>query len=400
MKTNTLNQWGPGFMVAAAFIGPGTITTASRVGASTGLTLMWALLFSLVATYVLQEIALRLGLMTRQSLAGFLRSRLTGHFLKWPILGLVLVAIFFGNGAYQSGNLLGAMVGASQFIDRAPETLIIGIALIAGLLLASGWYRLVEGTLIFLVAVMALVFVTAAVIGMLQSDIALAEWIDWRWPASEDALVIALVGTTVVPYNLFLHASLVQEKWRDDVPLLVAIRQARRDLLLSVLVGGFVTLAVMIAARAAFYGSAAPPDLAGFAQVLAPVLGSAAGVCFALGLIAAGLTSAMTAPLAAAYVVTGALGWRSEMTGRGFKATWLLVLLTGAGVAVTGVAPMGAIVVAQYANGLMLPIIALILFWLSSRSEGMQALQVGVLRRGAAVGVILFCTVLTAEKLF
>ena len=90
MKTNTLNQWGPGFMVAAAFIGPGTITTASRVGASAGLTLVWALLFSLVATYVLQEIALRLGLMTRQSLAGFLRSSLTGHVLKWPILGLTM----------------------------------------------------------------------------------------------------------------------------------------------------------------------------------------------------------------------------------------------------------------------------------------------------------------------
>jgi Mn2+/Fe2+ NRAMP family transporter len=130
---------------------------------------------------------------------------------------------------------------------------------------------------------------------------------------------------------------------------------------------------------------------------LTPVLGNAAGACFALGLIAAGLTSAMTAPLAAAYVVTGALGWRSEMAGLGFKLTWLLVLLTGAGVAVTGVAPMGAIVVAQYANGLMLPLIAVILFWLSLRSED---LQVGMLRRGAAVGVILLCTILTAEKLF
>ena len=397
MKTNTLNQWGPGFMVAAAFIGPGTITTASRVGASAGLTLVWALLFSLVATYVLQEIALRLGLMTRQSLAGFLRSSLTGHVLKWPILGLVLVAIFFGNGAYQSGNLLGAMVGASQFIDLSHEALIIGIVLIAGLLLASGWYRLVAGALIFLVGLMALVFMTAAAIGLLQSDISIPEWIDWRWPSSEDALVIALVGTTVVPYNLFLHASLVQEKWRVDVPLGVAIRQARRDLLVSVLVGGLVTLSVIIAARAAFFGNAAPPDLAGFAQVLTPVLGNAAGACFALGLIAAGLTSAMTAPLAAAYVVTGALGWRSEMAGLGFKLTWLLVLLTGAGVAVTGVAPMGAIVVAQYANGLMLPLIAVILFWLSLRSED---LQVGMLRRGAAVGVILLCTILTAEKLF
>ncbi len=400
MKANTLNQWGPGFMVVAAFIGPGTITTASRVGASAGLTLVWALLFSLVATYVLQEIALRLGLMTRQSLAGFLRSSLAGHFLKWPVLGLVLVAIFFGNGAYQSGNLLGAMVGASQFTDLTPETLIIGIVLIAGVLLASGWYRLVEGALIFLVVLMALVFITAAGIGMLQSDISIAEWIDWRWPSSEDALVIALIGTTVVPYNLFLHASLVQEKWGVDVPLLVAIRRARRDLLLSVLVGGFVTLAVMIAARAAFFCNAAPPDHAGFAQVFTPVLGSAAGVCFALGLIAAGLTSAMTAPLAAAYVVTGALGWRSEMTGLGFKVTWLLVLLSGAGVAVTGVTPMGAIVVAQYANGLMLPVIALILFWLSSRSLGVQDRQVGALRRGAALGVILFCTILTVEKLF
>jgi hypothetical protein len=85
------------------------------------------------------------------------------------------------------------------------------------------------------------------------------------------------------------------------------------------------------------------------------------------------------------------------MAGLGFKLTWLLVLLTGAGVAVTGVVPMGAIVVAQYANGLMLPLIAVILFWLSLRSED---LQVGMLRRGAAVGVILLCTILTAEKLF
>ena len=69
-----LSQFGPGILVTAAFIGPGTIATASSAGASYGFALLWALMFSVGATIVLQEMAARLGLVTQSGLAEAMRT--------------------------------------------------------------------------------------------------------------------------------------------------------------------------------------------------------------------------------------------------------------------------------------------------------------------------------------
>ena len=66
--------------------------------------------------------------------------------------------------------------------------------------------------------------------------------------------MLALIGTTVVPYNLFLHASLVQRKWADGVPLDQAMSAARRDLAISLAIGGIVTIAVMVTAAYLYRG--------------------------------------------------------------------------------------------------------------------------------------------------
>ena len=86
-------------MVTAAFIGPGTILTASRAGAEFGLSLLWALLFSLVMTFVLQEMALRLGLVKRLALTTILHDAVTQPVFKWGLLVLVGLAIVVGNSA-------------------------------------------------------------------------------------------------------------------------------------------------------------------------------------------------------------------------------------------------------------------------------------------------------------
>ncbi len=72
-----LRNLGPGLLVAAAFIGPGTVTTATVAGARFGYALLWALAFSVVATIVLQEMSARLGLVTREGL-GEVRCREPG----------------------------------------------------------------------------------------------------------------------------------------------------------------------------------------------------------------------------------------------------------------------------------------------------------------------------------
>ena len=388
-------------MVTAAFIGPGTIATASQVGSRLGLTIGWALLFSLFATFVLQEIALRLGLVHRMGLAALLRRQLAGRWFGLPILGLVLLAIVFGNAAYQSGNLTGAAVGGSTLLEISVPVLVFGIAILAALVLWSGGYSRIERVLVSLVGLMALTFLITAVIAITQLQAPLSDWYAWAWPTGEETLLIALIGTTVVPYNLFLHASLVQQKWGPEIPLPVALTAARRDLLISTVIGGLVTLSVMVCAYAAFYGRDEPGTLSAFAAQLTPLLGAFSGICFGLGLLAAGLTSALTAPLAGSFVVAGVLGKDEDMTSNIFRGTWLTILVVGAVVAGFQAKPLTAILVAQYANGLVLPVMAMVLIGLANQVKVDADVDAfgDSTRQFAALVVVVFCLLLAVIKL-
>ena len=157
---------------------------------------------------------------------------------------------------------------------------------------------------------------------------------------------VALIGTTVVPYNLFLHANLVAEKW-EHVETPTAIREARTDTALSISVGAMFVHGIQAESGA---------DLA---RALEPLLGETlAQWAFAIGLFAAGLTSAVAGPLGAAYAITGTIGLRNDLKGTAFRIIWIGVVLVGAVLALTGYNPITIIVVAQAANGLLLPIIA------------------------------------------
>jgi Mn2+/Fe2+ NRAMP family transporter len=158
---------------------------------------------------------------------------------------LVLLAIVFGNAAYQSGNVTGAAVGAASLLAVDHSLLVLFLAVLAGGILWSGRYALLEKVLTGLVGLMALTFIVTAWVAMTVMPLPVSTgWVS-AWPTGQEMLLVALIGTTVVPYNLFLHASLVQEKWGRDVPLVDALQAARRDLLLSIGIGGMVTLAVM-----------------------------------------------------------------------------------------------------------------------------------------------------------
>jgi Mn2+/Fe2+ NRAMP family transporter len=187
-------------------------------------------------------------------------------------------------------------------------------------------------------------------------------------PSGSALTVVALIGTTVVPYNLFLHANIVQEKWRGTETA-QAIKESRGDTVVSIGLGGLITLAVMSTSAVAFFNTGAQFSAASLATQLEPVLGSAANSFFAFGLMAAGLTSAITAPLAAAYAVTGAMGWPTNFNSRRFKLIWMLVLAVGTLFAALGTKPIAAIVFAQAANGILLPVTAVFLMIIMNRVD-------------------------------
>jgi manganese transport protein len=352
---------GPGAVVAAAFIGPGTVTTATLAGVGFGYTLLWALGFSLLATLVLQEMAARLGLVTGEGLGEAVRGRFTRPAARLLAVSLVIGAIAFGNAAYETGNLLGAALGAEAVWGSfTARQWAVGAGLVAFLLLRTGRYAVVERVLIALVALMSVAFLaTAALIRPPIQDVLAGLFVP-RVPGGAGVLYVAgLIGTTVVPYNLFLHASAVRERWEgpEDLPA------ARLDLGVSILVGALVSMAIVAtsAAMAGTDGRQGIENAADMAVQLEPLLGPAARWFFAGGLLAAGLTSAITAPLAAAYATAGALGWPRDLGDVRLRIVWMIVLAAGIVFAGLGIRPVPAILFAQVANGVLLPFIAVLL---------------------------------------
>jgi Mn2+/Fe2+ NRAMP family transporter len=173
--------------------------------------------------------------------------------------------------------------------------------------------------------------------------------------------VMALIGTTVVPYNLFLHSSVVSEKWKGKGYLNVA----RKELFWAIGLGGIVSMAIVVSAAAS--GITGVSSAADFAVGLEPLYGEYATWFIAVGLFSAGITSSITAPLAAAYVVKGCLGWKKGLTSGRFKLVWAAVLLLGMIFSSLGLKPVTIIQFAQVANGILLPVVAAFLFWVVNR---------------------------------
>jgi manganese transport protein len=385
---------GPGLLVAAAFIGPGTVTTATVAGARFGYALLWALAFSVVATIVLQEMSARLGLVTREGLGEALRATVTHPVARILVILLVVSAIALGNVAYQMGNITGAAIGleALSSVSRSVWALVVGASAFA--ILALGNYRWLERILMVMVGVMSVVFLTTAIV--VRPSLSGVFWgaAVPTIPPGSLLTIIALIGTTVVPYNLFLHASVVREKWPQEAAVDRALQGSRLDTLISISLGGLVTLAVVVTAAAFFERGSQIDSAAKMAEQLQPLLGPAAHYFFATGLLAAGLTSAVTAPLAAAYATAGALNWPRGLKTRRFRAVWATIVIAGTVSALVGREPVAVIVFAQAANGILLPIIAVFLLIVMNRSD-----LLGRYKNGIAANLLGGVVVLVASGL-
>ncbi|MRR21224.1 divalent metal cation transporter, partial [bacterium] len=119
---------GPGALVTAAFIGPGTITTCSLAGAGFGYALLWGMVFSVLATIILQEMAARLGIISRNGLGEALRVHFSRPLPRIITAVLVISAITIGNAAFQTGNLLGASIGLETLFGSEKLTLRFWVA--------------------------------------------------------------------------------------------------------------------------------------------------------------------------------------------------------------------------------------------------------------------------------
>jgi len=353
-----LKAIGPGALVAAAFVGPGTVTTASVIGAEYAYVLVWTIAFSILATIVLQEMSARLGLITQEGLGEAFRNEFENPIPRIISVVLVVSAIGIGTAAFQTGNIVGGAAGLATVTGVSENVWGPIMGLVAAGLLWTGNYKLIERVFIGLVGIMGAAFLLNAV--MVRPDVGLlAGGLVPTVPDGSAYLIAGLVGTTVVGYNLFLHASTVQERWDGASDL----AECRTDTIGMVVVGGLITTAIVVTAAAVFPAGTEIDNVGEMADQLEPVFGGYALTFFSIGLFAAGFTSSMSAPLAGAYATAGALGWERDLTSTRFRAIWMTILGIGIVFSALDYNPIQVIVLAQVANGLLLPILAVFLIY-------------------------------------
>ena len=394
-----MRRFGPGMLVAAAFIGPGTVTAASIAGANFGFVLMWALLLSIIVTFVLQEMSSRLGIVSGLGLSEALRSSINNHFLKAFLMILIVSALGIGNAAFEVGNITGAAIGLSQIgnLSTSSSVLIVGILVLT--LLGTRIFKMLEQILTVLVVIMSLLFLLTMITIEIDYSKLLRGLFIPTVTASSLLTIMALIGTTVVPYNLFLHADASKRKWKDQ-EVTQALNNSRVDTAISIGLGGLITLAIISTSAVAFLGSSMEISSENLARQLEPILGSYSSYIFNFGLFVAGITSAVTAPLAASIAVTEALGWKNDPSSFRFKLVWIIILLIGLLFAYFGTKPLQAILFAQATNALLLPFLALFLFYVVNNSRLMGSHKNTITINMIALIIIMAVVLLSSYKIF
>ena len=363
--SNKISKIGPGALIAAAFIGPGTVTVCSIAGNSFGYSLLWAILTSLIIAFILQEMSIRVGIISKKGLTELIKNETKNSYLKNILLVLIFTAIIIGNTAYEAGNISGAILGmesltgnlAYNFRDFNINLLSLIIGSLAFLILFIGNYRLLEQILISIVVIMSFSFIISAIITKPDINKIIEGFIKLKTPQNSFLTILGLIGTTVVPYNIFLHSSLVKKKWNKPKDLKIA----KIDLLIAIIMGGLISISIII--TSASISSTSISNAADLALSLAPVYGSFSKFLISLGMISAGLTSAITAPLAASFVACGCFGWRADLKSLKFRSIWIIILIIGTIISSTGIKLILIIQFAQIANAILLPIIIFILYY-------------------------------------
>lgn len=445
--------FGPAVLVTAAFIGPGTVLTASQAGAKFGFSLLWTVVFATLTGIILQEMSGRLGIATGSGFAQAIRRAISSSVLRRSILALTILGIFVGNSAFQTGNLIGAAGGIEVVHEHLTQSsssnagttslmnakqknsslatntgvspragwslaYLLAVAALAWGLILMGRFEWIQRILTAMVILMSLTFLLAACMAgpSLQQIISgLVPTI----PPGSGWVIIGLIGTTVVPYNLFLHASATAHRWPPKTVTKVsdrikAVQESAKNTRFSIGIGGLVTAAILITAAVAFNPNPNPnpnpavpqPSSTSFAKVgeiavqLEPALGSWAKIMFGVGLFAAGLTSAITAPVAAAYAVAGSFGWPSQLSDWRLKVVASIVLLTGFQFALLfGDSPQDAILMAQVANGFLLPVLAILLLVMINRVDLVTRFHNRPLQNFISITVIVIVTLIATRQL-
>lgn len=326
-------------VISAAFIGPGTVTTAATAGTLYQLDLLWAVSFATIACILLQEVSTRLTIISGLSMGQTLRKKYGER--KSILLRYILGGpVILGCAAYEAGNILGAVSGLQLMMSIDTWVITLMITLTVVVILWTERRNAIGWMMTLLVAMMGVAFLALAATQHFTFGEYAAAAVTPKIPAGSELITLGLVGTTIVPYNLFLGSGISKGQ---TIPLM------RIGLTISVFIGGLITAAILIAGT----GVNSFSNFNELGDALSQSLGPIGGLTLGVGLFAAGFSSAITSPYAASVIASAVFDWNRTRQ----RMVWMVVVLTGFIFGISGIKPIPVILTVQALNGLVLPLL-------------------------------------------
>ncbi len=360
--------WGPGLVVMLADTDAGSLITASQSGAAWGYRMVLPQLILMPILYVVQEMTVRLGIVTRKGHGALIRERF-GRFWAW-ISAFTLFASAIGALLTEFAGVagVGELFGVSRWVSIPVATAaLLGLAL-------TGSYRRVE-RIGLAIGAAELAFLVAMVMSRPDPNALLAGLKSMPLGNSSYLLLVAAnVGAVIMPWMIFYQQGAVVDKHLS----VATIRQARHDTATGAVLTQVIMIAVVVTMAStvgAHNGETTLNTVGEISGALTPYLGHIGGtVLFGLGMLGAALVAAIVASLAGAWGLSEVFGWRHTLNERPNRATakfyitYGLAHVIGAALVLCSVNLVNLAVDVEVMNALLLPIVLGLLLALEARA--------------------------------
>lgn len=376
---------GPGLTTGASDDDPSGIATYSQTGAAYGFQLLWLAGFTFPLMAIVQEMCARIGLVTGRGLAGNIRI----HFPKW-VLYICTALLFFAN-TLNIGADIGAMAKATQLIFPTFSfgTLILGFAIVSlGLQIFVSYEKYARYlkwlALILLSYILAAVSVNLDVKELIKNAVIPTI----KFTKEQIYLICAVLGTTISPYLFFWQTSQEVEesilkgqttlKLRQEAVSNEEIKLMRQDIWAGMFLSNLVMFFIIAATAATLFANGITniPTVAEAAAALRPIAGDQAYLLFTLGVIGTGMLAIPVLAGSASYAMAESFGWKVGLYRKLKEANafyGIIIISTFLGVALNfvGIDPIKALIFAAVVNGLVAPVILILIVLISSNKKVM-----------------------------
>jgi Mn2+/Fe2+ NRAMP family transporter len=337
MRVPPFSRWlrvmGPAWIVMLADVDAPSVITAGKGGTESGYALLLPIFAVVPVLFLVQEMTARLALATGKGHAELVRSRYGTHWAAVSITGMAVI-----NFVAYVAEFAGIALGAGIVGIPGPVAILAALVVHAAIVMTGSYTWFERFAVALSLALFSFVFL--AIVGRPDVGHLLADLSPLPNDVPHDyfALVVAIVGASIMPWMLFYQqsASVDKKLTREDLP------GSRVETLVGAFASQALMAAIVIAAAAAMRSAAPVPataaNLAGLPEGMARLANGGAGWLIAIGLVGSGLLALVVVSLSAAWGVGELMGWPRSLNlklsqARRFYGVYFLEVIPAAAVA-------------------------------------------------------------------